>query len=133
MNIFTKKKGNNQPATYNDLGQGPDPQTAVDFFRRGMKHYARREYASAEADFSISINLDLSSIDTYYSLGMVFKAQNNKDAAIQSFQRAIDLILVNPGEKKSSRDILRRLALGHINELTQGDWNLEKEIWQHEE
>jgi hypothetical protein len=31
---------------------------------------------------------------------------------------------------KSRARILRRLALGHVNEMTSGNWNLEAEIWQ---
>ena len=32
-------------------------------------------------------------------------------------------------EDHAKREMLRRLTLGHINELTTGDWNLEDEIW----
>jgi hypothetical protein len=53
-----------------------------------------------------------------------------KEEAIPSFQKAVSLIEAGKLENKDRSEMLRRLALGHINELTVGDWNLEKEIWQ---
>jgi len=49
---------------------------------------------------------------------------------VAAFRQVIDLISSETGANRVKADMLRRLALGHINEITQGDWNLEKEIWQ---
>ena len=48
-----------------------------------------------------------------------------------AFNQALYLITALPDVKTAKYDMLRRLALGHVNEMTQGDWNLEKEIWKH--
>lgn len=96
-----------------------------------MAHYARKQYAEAEADLKKAISLDATSIDAYYSLGMVLKADNHKEDAVAAFNKAIELILAKTDASAIKYDMLRRLAVGHVNELTQGDWNLEKEIWKH--
>jgi tetratricopeptide (TPR) repeat protein len=110
----------------------PTPSNAVDFVSRGMAHYARQNYTAALADFSQAVKLDPASIDAYYGLGMAYKAQPDRDAAVEAFQKVITLITAaNHGENRVKHFMLRRLALAHINEITQGDWNLEKEIWHH--
>jgi tetratricopeptide (TPR) repeat protein len=108
-----------------------EPSTIDEFQRRGMAFYARKEYSSAEDDLKKAILLPGSNIDTFYCLGMVLKARNRKKEAVAAFKQVLDLIMATPGVEKTKKDMLRRLALGHINIMTQGDWNLEKEIWQH--
>ena len=56
---------------------------------------------------------------------------NRKEDSVAVFEQVLDLIMARPSVEKTKYDMLRRLALGHINIMTQGDWNLEKEIWQH--
>jgi len=108
-----------------------EPKSADEYQRRGMAYYARKQYDAGEADLKKAISLDANHIDSFYSLGMVLKAQNRKDEAVEAFTQAINLITASPDAAKANKDMLRRLALGHINELKQGDWNLEKEIWKH--
>jgi hypothetical protein len=62
---------------------------------------------------------------------MVLKACDRKEEATAAFRKVLDLIAVNPESHTAKSDMLRRLALGHVNEMSQGDWNLEKEIWKH--
>jgi hypothetical protein len=62
---------------------------------------------------------------------MVLKALDKKEAGIQEFKTVIDLLDTQSELSPTRYQIMRRLALGHMNELAQGDWNLEKEIWQH--
>ena len=107
-----------------------EPKTVDEFQKRGMAYYARKQFAEAEADLKKAISLDSNSIDSFYSLGMVLKANNCKDEAVAAFKKVIDLIHARSGPSETRYDMLRRLALGHVNELTQGDWNLEKEIWK---
>jgi tetratricopeptide (TPR) repeat protein len=108
-----------------------EPITADEFQKRGMAFYARKQYDAAEGDLRKAISLDHVHIDAYYSLGMVLKAVNRNEEATAAFSQVLSLISSNPGLNTSTRDMLRRLALGHINEMSQGDWNLEKEIWKH--
>jgi hypothetical protein len=52
------------------------------------------------------------------------------EKSVAAFTRVLELIRIQPESDKVRNAMLRRLALGHINVITQGDWNLEKEIWQ---
>jgi tetratricopeptide (TPR) repeat protein len=108
-----------------------EPTTADEFQRRGMAFYARKQYSPAEGDLKKAISMDNNNLDSYYSLGMVLKACDRKEEATAAFRKVLDLIAVNPESHTAKSDMLRRLALGHVNEMSQGDWNLEKEIWKH--
>jgi len=108
-----------------------EPTTADEFQKRGVAFYARGQYSAAEADLKKAISLDSNNLDSYYSLGMVLKALKRKEDATEAFKHVLDLIAANPTPDHTKNDMLRRLALGHNNEMAQGDWNLEKEIWKH--
>jgi len=108
-----------------------EPTTSADYQKRGMAFYARKQFDAAEGDLKKAISLDSNNLDAYYTLGMVQKALGHKEDAIGSFTHVLDLISVNSEPSSSKYDMLRRLALGHKNEISQGDWNLEKEIWKH--
>jgi len=107
------------------------PTTAQDFIRRGMAYYARKSYAEAEKDLQKAIGLDAREIEGHYRLGMVYKALKKKDEAIREFKTVIDLLDTQTSFSSAKYAMLRRLALGHVNEVSEGDWNLEKEIWRH--
>ena len=129
--LFAKKeifKVKSMPVDPTSMGE---PATADELQRRGMAYYARKQYAQAEADLKKAISLDSTHIDSYYSLGMVYKAVDRKEEAVVAFNHVIELIVTNPGADSTKNDMLRKLALGHMNEINQGDWNLEKEIWKH--
>ena len=108
-----------------------EPSSVDDYHKRGMAFYARKQYTAAEADLKQAISMDNESIDSYYILGMVLKALNRKDEAIEAFNKVINLLREHPPSDATKFDMLRRLALGHINEISHGDWDLEKEIWKH--
>jgi tetratricopeptide (TPR) repeat protein len=128
--IFAKteiSKVKSQPIDPSKMGE---PTKADEFQHRGMAHYARKQYDAAEDDLKKGILLDKSNIDSYYCLGMVLKAMSRKDEALVAFSQVLKLFSAQTNSNKTKNDMLRRLALGHINIITQGDWNLEKEIWQ---
>jgi tetratricopeptide (TPR) repeat protein len=129
--LFQKKeifKVKSVPVDPTTMGE---PSTADEYQKRGMAFYARKKYNDAEVDLQKAISLEGNNIDSYYTLGMVLKALDHKEEAVQAFTKALDMIKTNPGPSSAKYDMLKRLALGHINEMTQGDWNLEKEIWKH--
>jgi tetratricopeptide (TPR) repeat protein len=107
-----------------------EPATVDDYQRRGMAYYARKQFSEAEADLKKAITLDTKSVDSYYSLGMVLKAAGRSDDAVNAFNQVVNIISERSDAKTVKYDMLRKLALGHINEITKGDWNLEKEIWK---
>jgi tetratricopeptide (TPR) repeat protein len=113
-----------------DPAKMAEPVTVDDYQKRGMAYYARQQYQEAEADLKKATTMDGYSIDAYYSLGMVLKAEGKKAEAVTAFTQVINLILARPDANQVKYGMLRRLALGHINELNQGDWNLESEIWK---
>lgn len=130
MRLFKKKEIFKVKSVPLDPSRIIDPTTAEDYYRRGTAYYARKQYAPAVNDFKTAISLDGNLVDAYYGLGMVFKASDEKEEAIVAFKKVIDLVENKTGEEKVTADMLRRLALGHVNKLTVGDWNLEKEIWR---
>jgi tetratricopeptide (TPR) repeat protein len=108
----------------------PQPNTVNDYIKRGMGYYARQQFKEAEADLKKAVSMDGDNIDSFYSLGMVLKAMHKKEEAVAAFNQAISLIRARSDASDVKYDMLRRLALGHVNELTSGDWNLESEIWK---
>jgi tetratricopeptide (TPR) repeat protein len=129
--LFAKKeifKVKSLPVDPSSMGE---PSTVEELQKRGMAYYARKQYEEAEVDLKKAVSMDGNNIDSFYSLGMVLKAVNRKEDAVAAFKQALNLINAIPDSKTTKYDMLRRLALGHVNEMTQGDWNLEKEIWKH--
>jgi tetratricopeptide (TPR) repeat protein len=130
-NLFKKKEIFKVKSIPIDPSNMTEPMTSEDYQKRGMAFYARKQYDAAEGDLKKGVSLNSTNLDAHYSLGMVQKALGKKDEAISSFTRVLELISSYPAPSNSKYDMLRRLALGHINEISQGDWNLEKEIWKH--
>jgi tetratricopeptide (TPR) repeat protein len=128
--IFTKKEIYKVKSLPIDPSKMGEPKIVDEFQRRGMAYYARELYNAAEDDLKKAVLLDESNVDAYYSLGMVLKALSRKDEAVEAFTQVINLVGVKTDFNKTKNDMLRRLALGHINQINTGDWNLEKEIWQ---
>ncbi len=128
--LFKKKEIFKVKSVPVDPAKMSEPVTVDDYQKRGMAYYARKQYQEAEADLKKATTMDGNNIDSYYSLGMVLKAMSKKDEAVAAFTQVINLIHARPDGTQVKFDMLRRLALGHINELNQGDWNLEKEIWK---
>jgi len=131
MKLFQKKEIFKVKSVPLDPTQITNPTTTLEFHRRGTAYYARKQFDAAVEDFKQAIALDDNMVDAHYSLGMVLKALGRKEEAAAAFQKVVDLVTPEVGSGNVSADMLRKLALGHKNELTQGDWNLEKEIWKH--
>ncbi len=109
-----------------------EPTTAEGCLKRGMAFYARKRHDAAEKDFLQAIALDPGStqaVDAYYGLGMVYKAAKRDAEAVQSFEKVLELLRQGSVPNANKTEMLRRLALGHANEMKNGDWNLKGEIW----
>lgn len=109
--------------------QMPEPSDLAGFIRRAWAYHARGQEDRAEADFLRALSIDPRSADALYGLGLVHKAQGRKEEAINTFQKTLELIQSGAVEDRTRSEMLRRLALGHINELSTGDWNLEEMVW----
>lgn len=73
--------------------------------------------------------LDTELVEPNYALGLTKKSQGENEAALVYFKKAMNLIEAGEIDEGTQPEMIRRLTLGHINELTDGDWNLEDEIW----
>lgn len=131
--MFKKKKILTKKAIVQDPSSMQNLTTAEGYLKRGMAFYARQQYENAENDLRTALSMNDGLIDVYYSLGMVLKAASKREEAVLAFEKV--LTMLNQGRVKNSDQLamLRRLAKGHINMIKTGDWNLEKEIWQHVE
>ena len=100
--------------------------------REGWVLKAAGKADDAEAKFRKAISVNPESVEAHYGLALALKLQGRRQESIKSFERVIELVEGDfPDHVRGS--MLRRLSLGHINQLSSGDWNLEKEIWRREE
>jgi tetratricopeptide (TPR) repeat protein len=114
-------------------GKISNPKSAEDFMKNGwIEHTSDKEPFTAEQSFRQAITINPRLVDAHYGLGLALKAQGRKKDATQAFQTVIELTNQEI-EDRGRAEMLRRLALGHINQLNIGDWSLEKEIWQHKQ
>lgn len=107
----------------------PEPTDYDSFMRRGWAFHSRGNQERAESDFRRALSYSPESVDANFALGLVFKSQGMKDEAVASFNKAMDLIESGKINDDARHEMMRRLTLGHINELSSGDWNLEAQIW----
>ncbi len=123
----------------------PDPAEIVESYRAaaserpndaqaladlGWGLYGAAQYAEAVEQFQRALSADPGYLDAHYGLGLAHKALGDKTAAAASFDKAAEL--TQQAEDPVRGAMLRRLAHGHVNEIKDGDWNLEKEIWRRE-
>ncbi len=123
--IFKVKSITVDPATMRNLTSGED------YLKRGFAYYARKQYENAENDLRTALAMDADQVEANYCLGMVLKAESKSEEAIQCFEKVLDLLSQSRMKNYDRQAMLRRLSKGYINFMKTGDWNLEKEIWQH--
>ena len=108
-----------------------EPKTAQDFLRLGWKQHAGEKlHSSAEESFRRAINLNPNLVDAYFALGLALKAQGRRDEAVEAFEKTASLLDAGVLEDQVRTSMLHRLAIGHRNQLKEGDWSLEEEIWK---
>jgi tetratricopeptide (TPR) repeat protein len=105
-----------------------DLQAQVDL---GWGLYGASKYSEALEQFQRALALDPNSLDANYGLAISHKALGNKEAAVAAFAKVAELTAQVEDHVRGT--MLRRLAHGHVNELNEGDWQLEAEIWHREE
>jgi tetratricopeptide (TPR) repeat protein len=100
-----------------------------EFIKQGWEFKTNGKFDDAEASFRKAISADPSSVEAYYGLSLTLKSQDRRQDSIAGFEKVLELIDLG-SEDRVRGEMLRRLALAHINQLRSGDWNLEKEIWK---
>lgn len=128
-NPFKKKSVVKEETTVIDPNEFKEPMDYNSFTQRGWVYHSRGNQDQAESDFRRALSYSPESVDAYYALGLVMKSQGNKEGAVELFNKAMELIKQGMIEDFSQSEMMRRLTLGHINELTRGDWHLEDQIW----
>jgi len=103
--------------------------TAEVYVRQGWERHAAGDEAAAEESFRQALALEPSALEAYYGLAMVAKRQQRAEEAVGHFQKVLELIQTNI-QNPDRAEMLRRLAIGHINNIRTGDWGLEAELWQ---
>jgi tetratricopeptide (TPR) repeat protein len=99
-----------------------NPANPEEFTRRGWIYYDRQDYSMARDDFLKALQSNPDNVDIQYALALTLKLLGKKDEAVQTFEKilpGLDLL-----EDQVRATMLRRLTLGHIHQLTQGDWKI---------
>jgi Tfp pilus assembly protein PilF len=107
-----------------------DPQSASAHNNLGWGLYGQNQFADAIRELQEAVRLDGQLFDAHYGLGLAHKAAGAKADAIAAFKAAYDLAARM--EDRVRGQMLQHLLHGHINQLTTGDWGLDKELRLHE-
>jgi tetratricopeptide (TPR) repeat protein len=101
-------------------------QAPGDFYKHGWEQYVKGDYAEAEISFNRAVSLDSQYAEAYYGLGLTLKIQGNHQAAIDGFNKAINILQTESEQKSQIRGVmLRNLANAHIR-MIQDNQNLEQ-------
>jgi tetratricopeptide (TPR) repeat protein len=104
------------------------PALPAEFVLRGWFYYFQKDYSKADADYRRALQERPDDLDTVYALALNLKAMGHTQEAVESFQ-TVNLLADRLADKLRA-NIIKRISVGHINSMTQGNWNLEKEIWK---
>jgi Tfp pilus assembly protein PilF len=103
------------------------PQTSADYVQRGWLYYNQQDFQKAEQDFREALQNLPGDVDANFALALTLKSMGKSKEAIQIFQK-INSLTDNLGDRVRAT-MIKRLSRGHINNITRGDWDLEKEVW----
>jgi len=109
-----------------DFNSPASSQTAEQYFESGWRHYSKKEYYRAEADYQKTLEIAPGNADAMYAMGMAVAASGRSDEAVTIFEKAIEMLQQLKDEDWVRINMLTRLARGHINRIKTGDWHLEK-------
>ncbi len=124
----------NKPSASKTTARTPEqmiPQSAEEYTQRGWLYYSSQEYAKAEEDFRQAIQLCPDDLDIYYALGLDLKFLGRTQDSVKTFELVNSL--TDRLDDRVRALMIRRLSHGHINQMTQGNWNLAKDVWKQQE
>jgi tetratricopeptide (TPR) repeat protein len=101
-----------------------NPNSAEAQSNLGWGYYGQRQFDQAIAAFREALRLDRNYLDAHYGLGLAQKEAGAGADAVTAFEAV--LALAPQLENAARGQMLARLAQGHINQITQGHWNLSK-------
>jgi tetratricopeptide (TPR) repeat protein len=120
-NPFKKKTVEEEETTATNPTELKEPTDSDGFMQRGWAYRARGLQDLAESDFRRALSYSPESVDANYALGLVMKSQGNKEEAVELFKKSLELIKQGKIEDPSKSEMMSRLILSRINELTAGD------------
>jgi tetratricopeptide (TPR) repeat protein len=110
-----------------------EPSSSRELQLRGYALYTKGDFPQAQTNFEKAVSLDPKDVEALYGLGLTLKVQTRLDESAVAFRKVLDLLRDGSVEDSTRAKMLERLTKGHLNIMTQGDWNLEKEIWKRSE
>ena len=102
----------------------PEAQTPLD---RAWAAYGAQDLAQAQREVQGVLDQSPHDVEAAYLAGLVARSQGEGDRATAAFQVVIDHHAQIADTTRAR--MLRRLAVGHLNQLARGQWDLEPETW----
>ncbi len=102
-----------------------EPQTPLD---RAWAAYGAQDLAQAQQLVQGVLEQAPDDIEASYLAGLVGRAQGDGARAQAAFQRVVDQHARI--EDRTRSRMVRRLAVGHLNQIAHGSWDLEPETWE---
>lgn len=113
-----------------DPSANPEANDSREYQLRGYALYTTGDYSQAQTEFEKAVSLDPNDIEAVYGLGLTLKMQGRLEESSDTFQKVLSLLQDGYVKDSTRAKMLERLTKGHLNIMTIGDWNLEKEIWK---
>ena len=107
-----------------------EPGSSREFQLRAYALYTKGDYKGAVSDFDNALSLDANDVEALYGLALSYKMLGSREESTKAFQKVLDLLAGGSVKNATRAKMLERLTKGHLNFMSIGDWNLEKEIWK---
>ena len=105
-----------------------NPNEAESYLRLGWEYYSEGDYEMAAEIFSDGIDRFTDDVEILYALALAQKKSGEMSKALTNFRKVT--LQAEKLEDRSRSGMLRRLAIGHANVISEGDWNLADEMWE---
>ena len=104
-----------------------NPTDVHNHLRLGWTYYGEDKSEEAVNAFQAAVDRFPNDVEALYALGLALKKASKDEEALKFFEQVIDL--VEQMDDQVRGEMLRRLAIGHANQIKAGDWDLSGEIW----
>lgn len=105
-----------------------NPKVVKNYLHLGWTYYVQGSYDQASQILSDAKDRFPEDVEVLYALALALKKNGDTDAALRFFRKVT--LLAEKMEDRAKSGMLRRLAIGHANVITEGDWNLSHETWE---
>ena len=106
----------------------PAPPASEAPLDRAWAAYGAHDLAAARQLVQGLLEQAPNDVEACYLAGLVGRAQGDGARAQAAFQRVVDQHALI--EDRTRARMLRRLAVGHLNQIAHGAWDLEPETWE---